>query len=85
VNFPTHGPQYFLYFLPDPQGEGSLATQRGHSIEEIARELLEVSAEAQERARLHDGAMRSLPREMQLPPQSVPGSGARGSRTPVAS
>jgi hypothetical protein len=32
-----------------------MAAQRGHSIEDIASKLLEVSAKAQERARLHDG------------------------------
>jgi hypothetical protein len=31
-----------------------MAVQRGHSIEETADKLLEVSARAQERARLHD-------------------------------
>lgn len=31
-----------------------MAAQRGHSIEDIAAKLLEVSAKAQERARLHD-------------------------------
>jgi hypothetical protein len=31
-----------------------MAAQRGHSIEETADKLLEVSARAQERARLHD-------------------------------
>jgi DNA primase RepB-like protein len=31
-----------------------MAAQRGHSIEDIANKLLEVSAKAQERARLHD-------------------------------
>ena len=31
-----------------------MAAQRGHSIENIAGKLLEVSAKAQERARLHD-------------------------------
>jgi len=31
-----------------------MASQRGHGIEDIADKLLEVSAKAQERARLHD-------------------------------
>ena len=31
-----------------------MAAQRGHSVEDIANKLLEVSAKAQERARLHD-------------------------------
>jgi hypothetical protein len=31
-----------------------MAAQRGHSIEDIADKLLEVSSKAQERARLHD-------------------------------
>jgi hypothetical protein len=31
-----------------------MASQRGHSIEDIADKLLEVSSKAQERARLHD-------------------------------
>jgi hypothetical protein len=31
-----------------------MATQRGHSTEETAGKLIEVSAKAQERARLHD-------------------------------
>jgi hypothetical protein len=54
-------------FTPPPAKEGSgpdrsladfffclMSAQRGHSIEEIADKLLEVSAKAQENARRHD-------------------------------
>lgn len=57
------------------------AAQRGHSIEETADKLLEVSARAQERARLHDEAMHASRRKMQLRRQSVDESGAGGRQT----